>query len=90
VAEQKDLEIVCHVLPDVPSLAVGDAERLRQVLVNLIGNSISYRARPDPGAGGSRDRDDHETELHYFVSDSGIGIPHDKQQQAIFRAVQAG
>jgi len=83
-AEQKGLELVCHVLPDVPHIASGDPGRLRQVLVNLIGNAIKFTDRgqilvqveiesstPD------------ETVLHYFVSDSGIGVPKEKQQ-AIF------
>jgi signal transduction histidine kinase/CheY-like chemotaxis protein len=83
-AEQKDLEVVCHVLPDVPSLAVGDPGRLRQVLVNLIGNSIKFTERGQILVQVEvTTRTDHETELHYFVSDSGIGIPHDKQQ-AVF------
>ena len=83
-AEQKDLEVVCHVLPDVPSLAVGDPGRLRQVLVNLIGNSIKFTERGQILVQVEvTTRTDHETELHFFVSDSGIGIPPDKQQ-AVF------
>ena len=83
-AEQKGLEVVCHVLPDVPNVGVGDPGRLRQVLVNLVGNAIKFTDRGQvlvqvqvesaaPDA----------TVLHYFVSDSGIGVPADKQQ-AIF------
>ena len=44
-AEQKELEVVCHVLPDVPNVAVGDPGRLRQVLVNLVGNAIKFTER---------------------------------------------
>ena len=81
-AEQKQLELICHVLPDVPSVALGDPGRLRQVLVNLIGNAIKFTERGQilvqvelvsQGADAM--------ELHYFVSDSGIGISKDKQDE---------
>jgi signal transduction histidine kinase/DNA-binding response OmpR family regulator len=90
-AEQKRLELICHVLPDVPGVVVGDPGRLRQVLVNLVGNAIKFTERgqilvqveveshsPDEGAA------DLGAVLHYFVSDSGIGIPAD-QQTKIFQ-----
>jgi signal transduction histidine kinase/DNA-binding response OmpR family regulator/HPt (histidine-containing phosphotransfer) domain-containing protein len=85
-AEQKDLEIVCHVLSDVPSVAVGDPGRLRQVLVNLLGNAIKFTERGQilvQVEVESRSAD--ETVLHYSVSDSGIGIPADKQRE-VFEA----
>ena len=83
-AEQKELEVVAHVLPDVPNVAVGDPGRLRQVLVNLVGNAIKFTERGQilvQVEVSSKSEDG--TELHYFVSDSGIGIPADKQR-AIF------
>jgi signal transduction histidine kinase/CheY-like chemotaxis protein len=83
-AEQKGLELVCHTLPDVPNVAVGDPGRLRQVLVNLVGNAIKFTERGQilvQVAVESRDAD--ACVLHYFVSDSGIGVPKDKQR-AIF------
>ncbi|HMF97949.1 MAG TPA: response regulator, partial [Vicinamibacterales bacterium] len=83
-AEQKELELVAHVLPDVPNAAVGDPGRLRQVLVNLVGNAIKFTERGQilvQVEVSSKDAD--HTSLHYFVSDSGIGIPADKQR-AIF------
>ena len=81
-AEQKQLELVWQVLPDVPEIIAGDPGRLRQVLLNLIGNAIKFTE-----AGHvfvqveveSRSRD--AAVLHYRVSDSGIGIPADKQDE---------
>jgi signal transduction histidine kinase/HPt (histidine-containing phosphotransfer) domain-containing protein/ActR/RegA family two-component response regulator len=80
-AEQKGLELVCHVVPDVPSIALGDPGRLRQVLVNLVGNAIKFTDRGQILVQlqlESRSGDD--CVLHYFVSDSGIGVPKEKQQ----------
>jgi signal transduction histidine kinase/CheY-like chemotaxis protein/HPt (histidine-containing phosphotransfer) domain-containing protein len=83
-AEQKDLELVCHVLPDVPNVAVGDPGRLRQVIVNLVGNAIKFTERGQVLVQVEMlSKTADATELHYFVSDSGMGIPGDKQQ-AIF------
>jgi len=80
-AEQKGLELVCHVLPDVPNAGVGDPGRLRQVLVNLIGNAIKFTERGQILVQVQvESRSDDAIALHYFVSDSGIGIPREKLQ----------
>jgi signal transduction histidine kinase/DNA-binding response OmpR family regulator len=83
-AEQKDLEVVCHVLPDVANVAVGDPGRLRQVLVNLVGNAIKFTDRGQILVQVETISKTADTmELHFFVSDSGIGVPSEKQK-AIF------
>jgi signal transduction histidine kinase/CheY-like chemotaxis protein/HPt (histidine-containing phosphotransfer) domain-containing protein len=85
-AEQKKLEVVCHVLPDVAHVAVGDPGRLRQVLVNLVGNAIKFTERGQVLVQvETMSKDDAGMVLHYFVSDSGMGIPADKQE-TIFEA----
>jgi signal transduction histidine kinase/FixJ family two-component response regulator len=81
-AEQRGLRLICHITPDVPDGVVGDPGRLRQVLMNLVGNAIKFTEHgqilvqvevESRGAGG--------VVLHYSVVDSGIGITQDKQQQ---------
>jgi signal transduction histidine kinase len=80
-AEQKELEVVCHVLSDVPSVVVGDPGRLRQVIVNLVGNAIKFTERGQVLVQVQLESSTpHSNVLHYFVSDSGIGIPREKQQ----------
>jgi signal transduction histidine kinase/CheY-like chemotaxis protein/HPt (histidine-containing phosphotransfer) domain-containing protein len=79
-AHQKGLELAARVLPDVPDELVGDPIRLRQIVVNLIGNAIKFtdtgevvvRVELETGEGD-------DIHLHFAVSDTGIGIPADKQ-----------
>jgi two-component system, sensor histidine kinase and response regulator len=80
-AEQKGLELVCHVLPDVPNAGLGDPGRLRQVLVNLVGNAIKFTERGQILVQVEvESRSEDAITVHYFVSDSGIGIPREKLQ----------
>lgn len=85
-AAAKGLELVCHVSADVPSVVVGDPGRLRQVIVNLVGNAVKFT---DAGEVMLEVRTDElrngEATLHFAVHDTGIGIPEDKQRQ-IFEA----
>jgi PAS domain S-box-containing protein len=89
-AHNKGLELVYEVLPDVPDALVGDAGRLRQVLLNLVGNGIKFTERGEvvvrvEVAGASAPRG--EVGLRFTVRDTGIGIPRE-QQQRIFRAFE--
>jgi len=85
-AAEKNLELACDVAADVPDRLMGDPARLRQVIVNLVGNAIKFTERGEvlltvraeavePG----------RARLHFAVSDTGIGIPRDKQR-GIFEA----
>ena len=80
-AHQKGLELAFRVAPDVPEALVGDAPRLRQVIVNLVGNAIKFTERGEVLVQVERDGgDDEGVMLRFLVADTGIGIPADKQR----------
>jgi signal transduction histidine kinase/CheY-like chemotaxis protein len=74
-AHEKDLEYVAVIHPEVPSLLCGDPGRLRQILVNLVGNAIKFT---DDGEVTIRvsldDEDTNHVTIRFSVSDTGIGI----------------
>ncbi|MCK4547880.1 MAG: response regulator [Candidatus Eisenbacteria sp.] len=79
-AQEKGLELVCMVDPEVPSLLRGDAGRVRQVLINLVGNAIKFTSRGEVVVRVSLDREDDErVTVRFSVSDTGIGIPTERQ-----------
>ena len=75
---------MCNVEPDVPALVHGDPGRLRQILINLIGNAIKFTERGEVAVAIERSSDGRDA-LHFSVRDSGIGIPAEKQS-VIFEA----
>lgn len=83
-AHSKGLELVYEVLPDVHDALIGDVYRVRQVIVNLVGNAIKFTDRGEIAAGVEQvERTDQDTTLHFWVRDTGIGIPPDKLE-AVF------
>jgi signal transduction histidine kinase/DNA-binding response OmpR family regulator len=85
-AHQKGLELLCSVAPDVPDGVVGDPVRLRQIVVNLVGNAIKFTERGEVVVRVRADAQENgEHELHFSVSDTGIGVPAD-QRARIFEA----
>jgi signal transduction histidine kinase/DNA-binding response OmpR family regulator len=84
-ADAKGLELAYDVALDIPDTLVGDPGRLRQILINLMGNAVKFT---HVGEVVLRVDLENETQaqatLHFVVSDTGIGIPKDKQE-AIFR-----
>jgi two-component system sensor histidine kinase/response regulator len=85
-AHQKGLELAYDTAPDVPDALLGDPGRLRQVIVNLIGNAIKFTERGEVVLSLQADwRTNDDIQLHFIVSDTGIGIPSEKQT-AIFEA----
>lgn len=78
-AHEKDIELALNIAPTVPDLVVGDAPRLRQVLVNLVGNAIKFTSSGEVLLEVSLDeRHDQEVKLHFVVKDTGIGIAAEK------------
>jgi PAS domain S-box-containing protein len=80
-ADEKGLELLCEIAPDVPDVVCGDLARLRQILVNLVGNAIKFTHKGEVSVRVGLDSKDGDTGvLHFTVSDTGIGIPKDKQE----------
>jgi PAS domain S-box-containing protein len=87
-AHRKGLELACRVCPEVPQVVVGDRTRLRQVLVNLVGNAIKFTDSGEVVLEVDRQTQTNgEVVLHFSVKDTGIGISRD-QQAAIFEVFQ--
>jgi CheY-like chemotaxis protein len=93
-AQEKGLKLACHVRPDVPDALHADLGRLRQILLNLVGNAIKFTEQgqvvvtvgrvgrlSEPGT--RRVTCSEDIELHFSVRDTGIGIPA-ARQPAIF------
>ncbi|MEO9135433.1 MAG: PAS domain S-box protein, partial [Casimicrobiaceae bacterium] len=80
-AHEKGLELALHIAPEIPNVLVGDPARLRQVLINLIGNAVKFtekgevivRVEHDPEGGA-------EGALRFAVVDTGIGVPEDTRE----------
>jgi signal transduction histidine kinase/CheY-like chemotaxis protein len=85
-AHQKGLELACQISCDVPDALIGDPLRLRQVVVNLVGNAIKFTDRGEVVLSVHTEATNNgKAELHFSVVDTGIGIPPEKQQ-VIFEA----
>jgi len=89
-AHVKGLELACHVLPDVPDALVGDGDRLRQILINLVGNAIKFTEKGEVVVKVQAEcQNDREVSLHLAIADTGIGIAASKQQVIFAPFVQA-
>ena len=90
-ARQKGLKLACRVDPDVPDALIGDVARLRQVLVNLIGNALKFTEQGELVVVASEERaSQHKAVLHFAVSDTGTGVPEDKRESIFDAFSQAG
>ena len=89
-AAEKDLELAYQIESNVPDCLIGDLVRLRQILVNLVGNAIKFTSEGEVVVDvqlESQTRD--QVSLHFLVRDTGIGIVPEKQK-AIFESFHSG
>jgi two-component system, sensor histidine kinase and response regulator len=87
-AEQKELKFSLEIAPGVPDALIGDVGRLRQVIINLVGNAIKFTETGEVALRIELDsRKEDTTVLHFFVVDTGIGIQPENQER-VFEAFQ--
>jgi hypothetical protein len=84
-AQEKGLILDVSINPEIENFYVGDADRLRQVLINLVTNSIKFTHKGHITVRIEKNHTEHNGNLLFVVSDSGIGIPKSKHED-IFRA----
>jgi len=85
-AQQKNLELIYDVRPEVPEAILGDPGRIRQILINLIGNAIKFTEHGEVLVTVAEESEEAAIAcLHFAVKDTGVGIPADKQK-SIFEA----
>jgi two-component system sensor histidine kinase/response regulator len=87
-ADQKGLEFGLEIASDIPDALIGDVGRLRQVIINLVGNAIKFTERGEVTLRIEVDScEESFAMLHFFVADTGIGIE-PKNQERVFEAFQ--
>ena len=80
-ADEKGLELLCEVAPEVPEIVRGDSSRLRQIVVNLVGNAIKFTEVGEVAVRVQLDaREGSVCVCRFTVADTGIGIPMDKRE----------
>ena len=80
-AHRKGLELVCNVRPGVPEVVAGDSTRLRQVVINLVGNAVKFTEHGEVVLTVEcQSYSEEEIVLHLAITDTGIGIPDDKRE----------
>ena len=88
--QRKGLELVGFVAPEVPACLVGDPNRLRQVLTNLLGNAVKFTARGHVALRvGVQEATEHRVTLRFEVEDTGIGIPEEARPRLFSPYAQA-
>jgi signal transduction histidine kinase/DNA-binding response OmpR family regulator len=78
-AQEKGLDFTCFIEPEVPTRLCGDQNRLRQVLINLVGNAVKFTERGDVTIRVQRCANEQQGFVRFEVTDTGIGVPPEKQ-----------
>ena len=94
-AQQKGLDLTCFVADDVPQVVRTDAARLRQILVNLVGNAVKFtnegnvllRVTREIGAGSVSE--DESCGLEFAIVDTGVGVPEEARERIFNSFTQA-
>ncbi|HDQ44090.1 MAG TPA: response regulator, partial [bacterium] len=80
-ADEKGLELIFDVTPDVPNDLLGDPTRLRQIVFNLVGNAVKFTEEGEIVLRiEAEEKTSNDVKLHFSVTDTGIGIPKEKQE----------
>ena len=84
-AHQKGIELVCDVAPEVPDRLTGDAHRITQVVINLLGNAVKFTEAGEIAlrVGLAQPPAGDDLSVHFAVTDTGIGIPADQQKRIL-------
>ena len=89
-AGEKDVNLACFIHSEVPAYVVGDPGRLRQVLMNLLGNALKFTRRGEVALNVSLEKTEGgNAHLRFEVKDSGIGIAPEKQEEVFIAFSQA-
>src|SRR5262249_53644250 len=81
-AGEKGLELACRIGPAVPATVLGDPGRLRQVIVNLVGNAIKFTEVGEVVLDAeTTHQDEDEVAIRFAVTDTGIGVPAEKRSE---------
>jgi PAS domain S-box-containing protein len=89
-ARNKKIELISYIEPGIPSIVIGDPTRLRQILMNLIGNSVKFTDEGEIAVKIEKVSDNGErAELRFAISDTGIGIKREILEQMFDKFTQA-